>query len=215
MNYPKLTSPKRREASASGFSQIAAVSLIKSFEPYKDKPEITFERPKRKYMSCPEDNGTFVKPLKQSFIRNPRLMPMTRMMLSLLAGWNGKGQGAIRTTTGILAKQLGRSNRMVFNYLKDAMEEGYLTYTRLKDRMGYYIGIKITLNFGAIRKTYQPKNPQNEEKMAETRDRKFTSEIKPNLINNNPIDEQIMSTLARFALKAGFLDDEVSKIIPG
>lgn len=142
-------------------------------------------------------------------------MPMTRMMLSLLAGWNGKGQGAIRTTTGILAKQLGRSNRMVFNYLKDAMEEGYLTYTRLKDRMGYYIGIKITLNFGAIRKTYQPKNPQNEEKMAETRDRKFTSEIKPNLINNNPIDEQIMSTLARFALKAGFLDDEVSKIIPG
>lgn len=214
MHYPKLTSPRKREASLQGFAQVGAVALIKTFDPYLEKPEISSDQPKRKSLLCPEDNGTFVKPIKQSFVRNPRLMPMTRMMLTLLAGWNGKGQGAIKTTTGILAKHLSRSNRMVYNYLQDAMEEGYLTYSRIKDRMGYYIGIKITLNFGAIRKVYKPKHPQERQKNQETRDRKFTSEIKPNLINTKALDEQIMETLARFALKAGYLDNTVPKISP-
>lgn len=212
----KLTRPKRREPTSSGFSQISAIPVIKAYEPYKDKPEITFDQPRRKSMQCPDDNGTFVKPLKQSFIRNPRLMPMTRMMLALLAGWDGKGQGAIRTTTGILAKQLGRSNRMVFNYLQDAMEEGYLIYSRIKDRMGYYIGIKITLNSMAIRKEYKPKKPQSEQEMAEARDRKYSSEIKPNYINKKEIkvmDEEIYATMARWALKAGFLDDDLRKVL--
>ncbi len=203
--YPVLKSPLKKSGS---FSPLSTISAINAYTPYQDKPEIVFTGLKRKTLEAPHDNGSFIKPLKQSFIRNPRLMPMTRMMLSLLSGWNGAGQGGIETTTGTIAKHLSRSNRMVFNYLQDAMEEGYLTYCRIKDRMGYYIGIKIFLNFGAIRKTFKPKSPnKNQMKTAEIRERKYTAEINTNLLLNKDLDEKIMTTLARFAHKAGFLSD--------
>jgi len=185
------------------FKSLSLVPSILAYKVYDQTPEINFA-PKRKSMDTPYDDGSFIKPLKQSFVKNPRLMPMTRLMLSLLSGWNGKGQGGIETTTGTIAKHLNRSSRMVFNYLKDAMEEGYLSYTRRKDRMGYYIGIKIILNFGAIRRSFNKR--KTEPKTAENRDRNYTSEINYNLLNTKEPDTKIMDALARFAANAGYLD---------
>lgn len=192
---------------------MATTALIRSFKPYEDKPLIEYNAPKRKSLTCPEDNGSFIKPLKQSFIRNARLRPMTRVMLSLLSGWNGAGQGAIKTTTGTIAKHISRSNRMVFNYLQEAMEEGYLSYAKVKDKMGYYIGIKIFLNFGAIRRSFKAKDRvQTKEKTPQIRDRKLDSDINSNININKDKDDKLMATLARFALKAGYLEDTLDKM---
>ena len=62
--------------------------------------------PKRKQLEAPRDNGLFVKPLKQSFLTNPRLMPGTRIVLAMLAGWAGHGD-PIETTLGIVGKHIG------------------------------------------------------------------------------------------------------------
>ncbi len=107
--------------------------------------------PKRKGLPIPSlANNAFVKPVRQSFVTNPRMMPQTRCMILMLMGWAGQEQ-SIETTIGIIAKKIGRSKRQVDRYLKDAIEEGYLFYSRTKDRIGYYTGIKIHLNFMALK----------------------------------------------------------------
>ncbi len=107
-------------------------------------------RPQRKSLEIQQGNNAFVKPVRQDFVRNARLMPGTRCMVLMLMGWAGQEQ-ALETTIGIIAKKLGRSSRQVARYLQDAIEEGYLFYSRTKDRMGYYTGIKIHLNFSALK----------------------------------------------------------------
>lgn len=207
-----LSTPKLRCGS---FSPLRSISAVQQFTPYQDKPSIKY-KPKRKSLEAPIDDGTFIKPLKQSFIRNPKLMPMTRMMLSLLSGWNGAGQGSVKTTTGTIARHLSRSNRMVFNYLQDAMEQGYLSYSKIKDRMGYYIGIKIYLNFGAIRKEFKKReNTKKGQNFAENRDRKYTSEIKNNLILDSYKDKELMTTLARFAVDIGYIGNTTNTLPDG
>ncbi len=107
--------------------------------------------PKRKGLPIPSlAQNAFVRPVRQSFVTNPRMMPQTRCMILMLMGWAGREQ-PIETTIGIIAKKLGRSRRQVFRYLHDAIEEGYLFYSRTKDRIGYYTGIKIHLNFMALK----------------------------------------------------------------
>ena len=110
----------------------------------------------RKLLTLPPSTNAFVKPVKQDMIKNPRMMPGTKIMILLLVGWSGKGQ-AIETTTGILGKHLGRCRRQIFRYLHDAQEEGYLFYSRTKDRIGRYTGIKIILNSVAIRSVFERK----------------------------------------------------------
>ena len=75
---------------------------------------------------------------------------MNRCMLALLVGWAGQEQ-AIETTRGIIAKHIGRSVRQISRYLAEAVEAGYLTYAYTKDRIGYITGIKIYLNFAALK----------------------------------------------------------------
>jgi len=71
--------------------------------------------PQRCFKKRPEDNGTFVLPLKQSFIKDARLMPGTRCMLAMLAGWAGQG-APLELTESTIAKHLGRSIRQVYRY---------------------------------------------------------------------------------------------------
>lgn len=106
--------------------------------------------PRRKSLEIEQGNNAFVKPVRQDFVKNARLMPMTRCMILLLMGWAGQEQ-SLETTVGIIAKHLKRSRRQVHRYLDDAIEEGYLYYSRTKDRMGYYTGIKLRLNFIALK----------------------------------------------------------------
>lgn len=107
--------------------------------------------PKRKGLPIPSlAINAFVRPVRQSFVTNPRMMPQTRCMVLMLMGWAGHEQ-ALETTIGIIAKKIGRSARQVHRYLQDAIEEGYLFYSRTKDRIGYYTGIKIHLNFSALK----------------------------------------------------------------
>ena len=108
------------------------------------------DQPARKFTQRPEDNGSFILPLKQSFMKNARLMPGTRCMIALLVGWAGKGRD-LSITQATLAKHLGRSVRQVYRYLKDAAEEGYLTYNYTKNRIGMITGIKIFLSFSLLR----------------------------------------------------------------
>ena len=121
--------------------------------------------PKRYFYQRLPDKGSYVLPIKQSFVKDARLMPGTRCMLALLTGWAGKGRG-LRTTQGIIGKHLGRSVRQVFRYLKDAMREGYLTYNYTKNRIGAITGINIFLNFDLLRPNLKKKreNGRNQDR---------------------------------------------------
>lgn len=164
-------------------------------------PVYLFHQPKRKSLARPLDNGTFVLPLKQSFLKDARIMPGTTRMLGLLAGWVGKGNKPfIETTKGIIAKHLGREVRQIYRYLKDAMEEGYLLYSCTKNRMGYITGIKIWLNTLAIRKstnTTKSKNRRNQ-------DRTQVSDTNEKLILNKEKNSDLWKRLERLAQTAGF-----------
>jgi hypothetical protein len=106
--------------------------------------------PRRYFFERPKDNGSYVLPIKQSFIKDARLMPGTRCMLALLTGWAGRGEPLL-TTQGTIAKHLRRSVRQVFRYLRDAAREGYLRYAYTKNRMGMITGLKIYLSFPLLR----------------------------------------------------------------
>ncbi len=128
--------------------QLSELPYMRTLAPYS--ADIAGYKPKRKSLKLEQGNNAFVKSVKQDFVRNPRMMPGTKMMILMLLGWAGQEQ-ALETTIGIIAKKLGRSRRQVSRYLKDAIEEGYLFYSHTKDRIGYYTGIKIYLNFTAIK----------------------------------------------------------------
>lgn len=169
----------------------------KAFAPYlvsRAEPS----QPQRKQKPLAECNNSFVKPIKQSFVRNARLMPMTRCMVLLLVGWSGHEQ-AIETTIGTIAKKLGRSTRQVHRYLRDAIEEGYLFYSRTKDRQGYYTGVKIFLNFGALKPL---KTSKKLDKTAEIQD--MTQESDTNIKDKykrakTPPENQFLERLERIA----------------
>jgi hypothetical protein len=106
--------------------------------------------PRRYFWERPKDNGAYVLPVKQSFIKDARLMPGTRIMLALLTGWAGTGR-PLETTEGTIDRHLHRSVRQVFRYLQDAVREGYLRYAYTKNRMGLITGLKIYLSFPLLR----------------------------------------------------------------
>jgi len=113
--------------------------------------------PSRHFYQRLPDNGSYVLPIKQSFIKDARLMPGTRCLLTLLVGWAGKGR-ELKTTQGVLGKHIGRSVRQVYRYLKDAAREGYLTYNYTKNRIGAITGIKIFLSFDLLRPNLKKKS---------------------------------------------------------
>jgi len=86
-------------------------------------------------------------------------MPGTRCMLSLLAGWAGKG-GVLELTQETVGKHIGRSVRQVYRYLKDAAREGYLRYGYRKNRMGMITGLRVWLTFDLIRSVKPEKGAQ-------------------------------------------------------
>ena len=148
--------------------------------------------PQRLFYQRPIDTGAFVLPIKQSFIKDARLMPGTRCMLTLLVGWAGQGR-ALELTKGRIARHLGRSVRQVYRYLKDAAREGYLSYNYTKNRMGMIVGIKVFLNFSILRsyrknKGEKPRIPDWTQK----------SNTKRNLFNSSYKDEKLDAVLARF-----------------
>lgn len=192
-----------RHRGAGAFSSLAMTSPIMAFLPYAQKNHDPTS-PRRKGMDVPIDKNTFVKPIKQCFVKNPRLMPMTRLMLTLISGWAGNG-GAIKTTTGIIAKHIRRCRRQVFRYLKDAVEEGYLSYSRTKDCAGRYTGIRIWLNFPAIRFTTsrkQKKHGKPAEKLAMT----LKSETNCKSILNTEKDDEIWNCLLSFGKTLGYFE---------
>ncbi len=150
---------------------LSDIGRLAVLTPYSLEP--TTKQPKRKSLEIEQGNNAFIKPVKQDFVKNARLMPMTRCMILLLMGWAGQEQ-SLETTVGIIAKHLKRSRRQVHRYLQDAIEEGYLYYSRTKDRMGYYTGIKLRLNFSALKprltKKVAPQSRTNQDvtQMADT-----------------------------------------------
>ena len=121
--------------------------------------------PKRHYYQRLPDTGSYVLPIKQSFVKDARLMPGTRCLLALLVGWAGKGR-ELKTTQGVLGKHIGRSVRQIYRYLKDAAREGYLTYNYTKNRIGAITGIKIFLSFELLRPNLKkkPENGRNQDR---------------------------------------------------
>lgn len=114
--------------------------------------------PLRCYRRRPHDTGAFILPLKQSFIKDARLMPGTRCMLALLAGWAGQGR-ALELTEATIGAHIGRSIRQVYRYLQDASREGYLRYGYTKNRMGMITGLRVWLTFDLIRSKPVPQCP--------------------------------------------------------
>ena len=143
--------------------------------------------PMRKGAMRPEPSTAFVLPVRQDFIRDPRIMPGTTRMLMLIAGWSGRERD-IFTTLGTLADKLGRSIRQVQRYIKDAAEEGYLYYGYRKDRLGYITGLKIRLNpssiFAPKRCLPKSKSRQKVEEGAENRATTFESDTNGKTIFN-------------------------------
>lgn len=118
--------------------------------------------PRRKSFLRPETGEAFILPIRQSFVKDARLMPGTTRMLCLLAGWYGQGR-PIETTLGVLAKHLKRSPRQIQRYLKDAVEEGYLSFSKVANRFGYIVGLRIRLNRAAIYAAPRKRPAQAEE----------------------------------------------------
>lgn len=207
MNRPPNLTPKPIRSGGGGFKSINRAPTLRTLTAYFDPESLMEGLPKRHFMFAPKDNGAYIKPIKQSFLRDPRLMPMTRMMLILLSGWDGAGR-SIETTVGAIAEHLCRSRRMVHHYLQDASRLGYLTYSRKKDRIGYYIGIRVFLNFEMIRKSFKKKpfSIQSAVKTQPESDMKLIADTNKNLFKDTKIDDEIMKTLARIALRAGYLD---------
>jgi hypothetical protein len=154
--------------------------------------------PRRYFFERPEDNGAFVLPLKQSFVKDARLCPGTRCMLALLTGWAGTGQ-ALRVTQGTIAKHLRRSVRQVFRYLKDAAREGYLRYGYTKNRLGMITGLQIYLCFDRIRPNLK-KRRAGGGKPARTLMADTNTSIKDSIYS----DPEIETRLERLREAAGF-----------
>lgn len=197
--YPKLTRPR-----VGGFTPLQNLQTLMKYSPHY-VADYDPTKLRRKNLVAPTDNGTFVKPLKQCFVKNPRLMPMSKIMLTLLVGWAGQG-GSLKTTTGIIGKHLSRCRRQVFRYLQDAVEEGYLSYSRTKDKIGRYIGIKIWLNFGAI----QHQNKRKSKKTAENIDVTHTSETNDKYILDSTKDKELWNKLSRLASSLGYLNEKIT-----
>lgn len=195
-----FNNPIRRRAGT--FSALAFTATIRALQPYYS--ENVPDAPRRKSMEAPVDKNTFVKPIKQCFVKNPRLMPMTRLMLTLISGWAGNG-GTIETTIGIIGKHIRRCRRQVFRYLKDAVEEGYLSYNRTKDRAGRYTGIRIWLNFSAIRFSGSRKSKTNC-KAAEKLDVTLRAETNSKSIYNNQKDDEVWKRLLHFGETLGYFE---------
>lgn len=147
--------------------------------------------PKRYFYQRQPDKGLFVLPIKQSFVKDARLMPGTRCMLSLLVGWAGKGR-ALETTQRVIGKHLGRCARQVKRYLDDAIREGYLTYNYTKNRLGMITGIKIFLNFDLLRPNLK-KKAKNRRKP----DRTLKSNTNTFIKDSSYKDEKLDEVLAR------------------
>ncbi|TDT43644.1 hypothetical protein CLV90_2766 [Maribacter spongiicola] len=174
-------------------ADIGNIRIINAPYSQKQKPDA----PKRKSLELQSPNFGFVKPVQQDFVRNPRLMPMTRCMVLMLLGWAGQEQ-PLETTMGIIAKKLGRSVRQVQRYLKDAIEEGYLFYSRTKNRWGYYTGIKIHLNFLALK----PTKPKKRRKQATTHTADTNNNYKYKR-KNTPQETEFLNKLNLLAVRNG------------
>lgn len=147
----------------------------------------------------PEDNGTFILPMKQSFMKNRRIMDSTARMLAMLAGWAGHGN-ALETTQGIVARHIGKSVRTVQRMLHDAWREGYLTYAYTKNRRGMITGIRIFLRLPRILKE---KKPVTAARRRRKQGATFVSDTNGNIDIKREIDPEIMARLERFAQSAG------------
>lgn len=193
------SSPRLMRPKFAGFASLMNTQTLMKYSPHFVE-DYDPDLPRRKNMVAPNDRDLFIKPLKQCFMKNPRLMPMTRVMLSLLSGWAGQGT-ALETTTGIIGKHLSRCRRQVFRYLKDAVEEGFIQYTRTKDRIGRYTGIKIWLNFAAIRYSKTKKR----KKIAEKLDVTHKSETNSKHLYTLKDDDEMWTKLASLANTMGFI----------
>lgn len=147
----------------------------------------------------PEDNGTFILPMKQSFMKNRRIMDSTTRMLAMLAGWAGKGQ-ALETTQGIVARHIGKSVRTVQRMLLDAWREGYLTYAYTKNRRGMITGIRIFLR---LERLLKEKKPVTSARKRRNPGATFMSDTNRNIDIKREVDPEIMARLVRFAHSAG------------
>ena len=154
--------------------------------------------PRRYFLERPEDNGTYVLPIKQSFVKDARLMPGTRIMLALLTGWAGTGK-PLQLTQGTLAKHLRRSVRQVYRYLKDAAREGYLRYAYTKNRLGMITGLQIYLSFDLLRPTLKKRRPKPVKP-----DRTQASDTNTLIKDSSYKDPELDAILARFEKTAGF-----------
>lgn len=171
--------------------------------PFVAPPKFAADQPRRKSLPRPRDQGTFVLPIKQSFVKDARIMPGTMRLLTLLAGWKGNQKGMISTTQVILGRHLHRSTRQIYRYLQDATEEGYLLYCYVKNKLGQIIGTKIWLNTLAIRrKTTPPK--KNGPARPRKPDQTLMSDSNDKDFNIKDIDPDLWDRLEKFRIAAGF-----------
>ena len=158
--------------------------------------------PKRKLIEGNGWSSTYVLPVRQSLATDARLMPGTIRLLMLLAGWYGAGE-TIQTTLGTLGRHLGRSARQVQRYIKDAEEEGYLLYSKRKDRMGYITGLRILPNAAAI---FAPKGKRpapKPQKMPGLEATTYESDNNENIFFNRTNTEEWNSKLRRIMKRNG------------
>ena len=167
--------------------------------------ENNLSAPQRLQLLPPTDKGLFIKPLKRSFMQDNRLMPNTKIMIALLSGLCGQGL-SITTTMNTLGAQMNRTRRMIWNYVQEAVRFGYISYSRTKNRMGYYTGIKIFMNHHLSRHEYSTWKHKNQAEKRRNHDVKYNAQINPKYIYTKDSDDKVMAALARFASKAGYLD---------
>lgn len=147
-------------------------------------------------LDAPIDNGTFVRPIKQCFIKILRLLPGTKTLFSLLAGWGGHDAQNDRSYPG---RHPSRSTRQIYRYLIDAREEGYLFWTQTVNRSGYVNGVKIWLNFAAIFAGKREKKPKTLTIQAKT----LVAETNENIYIDRGADERFQKKLVAICERNG------------
>lgn len=154
--------------------------------------------PRRCFQERPRDNGSYILPVKQSFMKDARLSPGTRCMLALLTGWAGTGK-PLKVTQGTIAGHLRRSVRQVYRYLQDAAREGYLRYAYTKNRLGMITGLVIYLRFDLLRPSLK-KPAGGPAKPARTHE----ADTNGKRIDSGHDDAELTALLDRFRQMVGF-----------
>ena len=161
-------------------------------------------KPHRLSLRAPAATQTYLLPVKESVIDDPRLSRGTLRFLLKLWRWSQGKSSTVRTTLGIVARQLGVSTRQVRRYHHDAAELGYILQIGHRfGRDGMIVGMFYSLNLALFKPdlAYWRRRPQ--EQTGRNPVRTEPAAIDTIFSKSNPLERGLGAALSRLELAMG------------